>query len=256
MSIEPSSRWRVLLCGLFPLFFVGPLAAQFAPPAGRAGSTALFRDSSAVVGWAAGEAESATGPADGFSVVSLGDGGTATCTFERPITDGPGPDFAVFENGFQDTFLELAFVEVSSDGVRFVRFPATSLTDTTTQVGAFGTLDATKLDNLAGKYRANWATPFDLAQLRDSAGLDVTRVTHVRLRDVVGSVDPAYATRDAAGRPVNDPWPTPFPTGGFDLDAVGVLHFITPTAAGAPVATTTTARLYPNPVRAGGTLYA
>jgi hypothetical protein len=23
---------------------------------------------------------------------------------------------------------------------------------------------------------------------------------------------------------INDPWPTPFPNGGFDLDAIGVIH--------------------------------
>ncbi len=34
----------------------------------------------------------------------------------------------MFENGFADAFLELAFVEVSSNGIDFARFPAVSLT--------------------------------------------------------------------------------------------------------------------------------
>ena len=42
--------------------------------------------------------------------------------------------------------------------------------------------------------------------------------------DVVGSIDPMYGTRDSLGNLINDPWPTPFATGGFDLDAVAVLQ--------------------------------
>ena len=36
----------------------------------------------------------------------VGDGGSAILTFDTPIANGPGFDFAVFENGFSDTFLE------------------------------------------------------------------------------------------------------------------------------------------------------
>ena len=58
--------------------------------------------------------------------VALGQGGTATLTFAQPITNGPGYDFAVFGNGFSDghpEWVKPAFVEVSSDGVNFFRFP-------------------------------------------------------------------------------------------------------------------------------------
>jgi len=48
----------------------------------------------------------------------------------------------------------------------------------------------------------------------------------VRVVDVIGSILSAYATHDSVGHVVNDPWPTPFDTGGFDLDAIGVLHVI------------------------------
>ena len=37
----------------------------------------------------------------GNGIVSLGDGGYAVLSFERPIKNGPGWDFAIFENSFQ-----------------------------------------------------------------------------------------------------------------------------------------------------------
>ena len=170
----------------------------------------------------------AIGPAtlnNTMDAVSLGDGGSALVTFERPIRNGEGPDFAVFENSFNDTFLELAFVEVSSDGVHFVRFPATSLTPTDEQVsGAVGGVDATMINNLAGKFRIGYGTPFDLEELADSANLNIDSIVYVRIVDVVGTIDPQYATYDAFGHIVNDPWPTNFWSSGFDLTGVGVIN--------------------------------
>lgn len=220
------------------------LQAQFAPPAGMPGTTAIFADSTVFVDWAStcsfqagwmdisnellgvvtyGTPEDVTGKADDL-VLSLGDGGVATCSFTTPLADGPGWDFAVFENSFDDTFLELAFVEVSSDGENFVRFPASSLTQTETQVLTFGILDATKLNNLAGKYRGRYGVPFDLNELSGESGLDINHIVAIRLVDVVGSISPLWQRFDQEGRIINDPWPTPFETGGFDLDAVGVIH--------------------------------
>lgn len=248
--------------------------AQFAPAAGQLGSTALHRDSANWVGWAtksfvrrgykdisqpalgpvaSGSPSNALGTSDGL-ILSLGDGGLVELEFEHPIKNGQGPDFAVFENSFNNTFLELAFVEVSSDGQRFVRFPAISNTDTTTQVGSFGAVDPTQLYNLAGKYRASYGTPFDLEELRDSAGLDINAITHMRVIDVVGSINPAYGQRDSRGWLINDPWNTPFDSGGFDLDAVGVLHQTLDNSV------TTLSReqhpvVYPNPVERGGVLF-
>jgi hypothetical protein len=159
------------------------------------------------------------------NVISLGDGGMAILMFARPIVDGPGPDFAVFENSFEDYFLELAFVEVSSDGVHFVRFPATSLTSSAKQIGPFDRIpDVRKLNNLAGKYRGGYGTPFDLSELKDSAGIDIQSITHIRVIDVIGSIDPRFASYDVNGNIINDPWPTPFPTCGFDLDAIAVIN--------------------------------
>lgn len=235
-----------LLSTLLLLLSTGLSWGQYAPAAGQAGSTAIPKDSSIFIAWANscqvergpldirnpnggdvtnGTAVAALGKAGDGSVLSLGDGGQATLTFMDPISNGAGADFAIFENSFSATFLELAFVEVSSDGVNFVRFPAVSNTDTTTQIGSFGAIDATQIYNLAGKYKANYGTPFDLEELEgDSAILDINRVTHIRVIDVVGCIQDNYATRDSRGVKVNDPWTTPFPSGGFDLDAVGVIH--------------------------------
>ena len=70
----------------------------------------------------------------------------ATVTFASPIYNGEGPDFAVFENGFDIDdeydptgvlhFLELAFVEVSSDGENFFRFPAVTNVPSTARKGS------------------------------------------------------------------------------------------------------------------------
>lgn len=172
-------------------------------------------DESLVIGEAAGTSA---------DVLSLGDNGTAVLTFENPITDGEGYDFAVFENGFSHTFLELAFVEVSSDGENYYRFPSYSATSVTEQVGQWGALDSKNIHNLAGSFMQGYGTPFDLAELEGVDGLDVTTITHVKLIDVVGTIDPEYASRDSYGNIINDNYPTAFATGGFDLDGVAVLN--------------------------------
>lgn len=222
------------------------LQAQFPPAVGQVGTTAIFKDSSIIISWATGckvkrgwqdisnislgkttvgDSSLALGPADGSSIVSLGDGGSAILTFPSPIKNGTGFDFCVFENSFHSGFLELAFVEVSSDGINFFRFPATSNTQTLTQIGPFDTsVDATKLNNLAGKYTANYGTPFDLQELQGITGLDINNITHIKLIDVVGNIAAPYATYDKNNNPINDPWPTDFASGGFDLDAIGVIH--------------------------------
>lgn len=163
-------------------------------------------------------------------VVSLGDAGSAILTFKHPITNGAGNDFAVFENAMtsgSNRFCELAFVEVSSDGVNYFRFPSVSLTQTTTQIASYGLLDPSNLYDLAGKDLAGYGTGFDLSELAGVSNLlDVNNVQYVKVIDVVGDIDPAYASYDSLGNIINDPWPTAFPSGGFDLDAVGVIHSV------------------------------
>lgn len=233
------------------LFISIGVLAQFPPPAGQPGSTAIFKDSSIIIGWATagsdvirgyinisdtnaqymennhasyGSVLYVSGPSDEY-VMSLGDGGSVILTFDQPIGNGSGADFAVFENSFSDDFLELAFVEVSSDGVHFVRFPSISTESQTIQIPTFGTSDATKFHNLAGKYRGQYGTPFDLEDIKDSLNINISKITHIKIIDAVGCLQTPYATHDSEGNKVNDPWPTPFDTGGFDLESVGVIHF-------------------------------
>lgn len=225
-------------------FFNSVVSAQFPGIVGSPGTTAMYKDSSAFVAWgktckvtrgyqdisntslgyaSVGDSSYAISKADG-SIVSLGDGGTAIVTFTNPITNGPGSDFAVFENAFNDSFLELAFVEVSSDGTNYFRFPPTCNLPASPQYTNDAAMDATKINNLAGKYRVLYGTPFDLQELNGIPLLNTNAVTHVKIIDVVGSINSAYSTYDKNNNVINDPWPTPFPSSGFDLDAVGVIN--------------------------------
>ncbi|MBP7808125.1 MAG: T9SS type A sorting domain-containing protein [Bacteroidia bacterium] len=225
-------------------FIVTSLLAQFPGPVGTLGTSAMHTDSSAFVAWGTqckitrgyqdisntslglttvGDSSMVIGKADG-SIVSLGDGGIAIITFSNPIVNGTGSDFAVFENAFNNSFLELAFVEVSSDGINYFRFPPTSNLPTSPQYTNDATIDATKIDNLAGKYRALYGTPFDLQELSGIPQLNINSITHVKIIDVVGSINTQYGTYDKNNSIINDPWPTPFNSSGFDLDAVGVIN--------------------------------
>jgi len=218
-------------------------AGPYAPAAGQPGSTAIPMASPQFKAWANGYLDYAPGPnvsaefqtpnlalgpATGQfgDIVSLGDRGRITLTFAGTIQNGPGADFAVFENGFSDTFLELAWVEVSSNGTQFYRFPGVS--ETSGAIGAFGTLDPTNLDGFAGKYRGGFGTPFDLQLLAGAPGLDVNAVRYVRIVDIIGDGSEQDSVGLALGiaRPIYDPHPTVL-SGGFDLEAVGAIHFTT-----------------------------
>ena len=222
--------------------------SQYAPPAGQVGTSAIARDSSIIVNWANavvsfnpglmnisnsgsgnadfGNSSNALGLAEGTSgdIVSLGDNGSITLSFEYPIKNKAGHDFAVFENSFSDTFLELAHVEVSTNGIRFVRLPSISLTQSAAQVSSFGSLDPTKLYNLAGKYRQGYGTPFDLSDIIDSTNINLDSINYVRIVDVVGTINTNYSSYDSQGNVINDPYPTSFSSGGFDLDAIAVIN--------------------------------
>jgi len=268
--MKNSSITKCIIAGLVSLL-INPSFAQFPPAAGQPGTTAMYMDSTAFIAWAKtckvtrgyvniadttvvynglnrasyGSESDALGIADN-AVVSLGDGGSAILTFDSPIVNGPGPDFAVFENSLDGSFLELAFVEVSSDSINYFRFPAISYTQTSTQVGTFGTTDPTKINNLAGKYSVLYGTPFDLDTLKGIPGLDVNMITHVKIIDAVGNITAPYASHDCLGNIVNDPWPTPFNTCGFDLDAVGVINDLKESVNEPRIHQDI--RLYPNPV--------
>ncbi len=229
----------VIFCGIGPEVLAGPYSDGI--------SDGIAYNDPDILGWATGATgerpayatfgtwADAVGPAPAVTndVVSLGDAGYVLLTFDVVIADGPGPDLAVFENailinGTSNIFAELAFVQVSTDGINFVRFPSHSLSPA--PVGSFATIDPTNIDNLAGKHVNNegglWlGTPFDLADLADqpdvlSGSVDLLNINYVKIIDVVGD----GSTFDSQGNPVYDPYPTSFAAGGFDLDAVAVLN--------------------------------
>ncbi|UCE50197.1 MAG: DUF4465 domain-containing protein [Phycisphaerales bacterium] len=215
----------------------------------------------------------ALGPVTGsnIDIVSLGDldseqirqglaPGEITLGFAEPIRQGKGYDFVVFENGFVSNintaagsiagqmFAELAYVEVSSNGIDFARFPAVSLTGE--PVGRYGTIEIGNVHNLAGKHPNAGGTcigtPFDLKDVTAdpavvSGLVDVNNIKYVRLVDIPGSgdfhdeavmhIDPGtWPVWDLHmdNHPIYDAWDaaagTPNPSGGFDLEAIGVLR--------------------------------
>lgn len=183
---------------------------------------------------------------DNTSIVSLGDvpagttrpnPGTLTLGVAQAIINGPGADFATFENGFisegeagveGQIFGELGYVEVSTDGVQFARFPSVSLTPEA--VGPLGTVDASNVYNLVGKHvnarGDSWGTPFDLSSLANEpsviAGLvDLNKILYIRIVDIPG--DGTWL--DSAGHAIFDAWLTNS-SGGVDFEALGVIHQI------------------------------
>lgn len=148
--------------------------------------------------------------------------GSITVGFETGIGNGEGKDFAVFENGFaygtNGVFMELAYVEVSTDGINFARFDSISTnTDPVAGSGAFSGWDSTNVYNLAGKNQSGWGTTFDLEELVDHdlvlAGLlDLDNIQYVRLVDIPGTGD--YL--DSEGNPILDAHLTSG-SGGFDF---------------------------------------
>lgn len=179
-----------------------------------------------------------------FDIVSLGDltqgqissniaPGEITLGFNVSISDKQGPDFAIFENALIDNtngyvFAELAYVEVSSDGTNFARFP--SISTATNLVSPFGSITVNNVYNLSGKHvnggNESWGTPFDLSTLTcnslvQSNIVDISDINYIRIIDIPGSGD----FLDSIGNPIYDPWSTAdFGSGGFDLEAVGIIN--------------------------------
>ena len=164
--------------------------------------------------------------------LSLGEEGSITLGFAPSIGNGPGDDFAVFENGFyglQGLFGELARVEISSNGVDFAQFETESLQ--MSPVAAFGFILPSLYTGFAGTEPSGSGSGFDLTMLDQhelvvNGVLDLQDVAYVRIVDVIGD----GLSVDSFENAIYDPYPTPFSTSGFDLDGVGVIH--TPEVAG------------------------
>ena len=165
------------------------------------------------------------------NILSLGNGGAITLEFDSPIFNGPGPDFAVFENAFgydDHTYTEFSYVEVATTTNAWARFPVTFLaTNLFVPFGpAYAMIDVTDVDGLAGKHHLEYGTPFDLDWLKNhpnvlNGTVDLNRIAYVRLTDVIGN----GTTFDDWGNPILDPHGAlTSPTDGFDLRGVGVIH--------------------------------
>ncbi len=265
--VEGSSEWVYPQSGdvdknAFPVYFCA--AASQTP------TTAIAHDDPRFVDWASGWKDVSYGAncaeewrtphlacgkagTSVFDIVCLGDGGSITMTFDNAIRDGEGFDFAVFENSFDEKFLELAYVEVSSDGVNFVRFPSLSFMipgfedfeyGDPPPIGSSGSenADARLVYNLASKYSIGNGHPFDLAELKyaydfamsaectfsdeyknhiiqNYPKLNVQNVKYVRIVDIIGD----GRNRDSEGYPICDPCNC-VGSAGFDLDAIGVIN--------------------------------
>ena len=46
----------------------------------------------------------------------------------------------------------------------------------------------------------------------------------MRIVDVIGTINSSYCSYDSQGNRINDPYPTDFESGGFDLDGVAVMN--------------------------------
>ena len=174
---------------------------------------------------------------DDYGFIGIDAPGSITLGVSSPITDGPDHDFAVFERGFGSftdhfTFAELAFVEVSTNGTDFARFPGISTVcesgcdaPLNTEFGRdFALLDPTAVFNLAGKHVSGWGTPFNLSDLSDhpavlAGDVDLDEIRFLRFIDIPGNGEFV----DSTGNPIFDTW-VGLGTGGFDLDAVGVIN--------------------------------
>ncbi|WP_170227134.1 T9SS type A sorting domain-containing protein [Luteibaculum oceani] len=273
---------KYTLSSFLVLVFIG-LQAQYAPAPPSELTTAIHKDSSVIVNWAKscvvqrgfidanrpsktytfqdstsnraffGVDSNAVGKSFGpGDVVSLGDLGKAILSFNPPIVNGPGYDFVVFENGFKlsgenNFYLELARVGVIvNPNDSAVYFSTYSETPFDQQLSDAEGINPEFIHGLAGKYPYPYGTPFDLSDLAISIP-EGASISGIVIQDVGGMISSDLVTKDLLGRPINDPYPTAYHTGGFDLMAVGVINQALPDAVDV--------NIYPNPVDANGTVF-
>ncbi len=183
---------------------------------------------------ALGRPEGGVGGGGSVLVHSLGIDGYLTLGLGTNLVDGPGADLIVAENPFAisvgQVYAELMFVEVSSNGHDFARFPSRFF-------GGDGSSFAINtpgfVSGLAGQTpvfaSASGVDPqdvveaggdaFDLADLRShplvvSGAVNLRAITQVRLVDVVST-----QSLDGRGRAILDP-----SSGSADVDGVTLIH--------------------------------
>lgn len=148
-------------------------------------------------------------------VLSLGIGGTITVELGTPVIDGLGTDFIVFENAFYVSnsdvpFAEPGLVEVSADGERFFAFPCEP-EHSPEYPGCAGVRPVHGTSKSAPSDLSDptfaGGDPFDLANLEGASGDALDAIRFVRITDAgLGRANPAHNS-------------------GFDLDAIGVVHY-------------------------------
>jgi len=167
---------------------------------------------------------------------SLGNGGFAQLGFNVVIGDGPGADLIVSENPFGsfttplESFAEMVFVEVSSDGVTFARVP-NAYYGAAQSPGAYGFVNVGSYEGMAGATPINTSATdpldivdaggdaIDLADLANdplvqSGAVALNAITQVRLVDVRDGID-----KDSRGVTIFDPG-----LGSADIDGISVIH--------------------------------
>lgn len=214
-----------------------PVMAQSPWPSGWFADAVAASNNNGQAGGGIFNPQNALGAPAG-DVCSLGNGGDLTLSFPLPITDGPGADLIVSENPFRsssavhEAFAECCFVEVSSNGVDFVRFPSRYLGPATSP-GAFAFVSIGSYSGMAGQtpvlatgpavdprdVAAAGGDAFDLADLAgeplvQNGTVNTMAISHVRLVDVENGV-----STDSAGTVIYDPG-----SGSADIDAVTAVH--------------------------------
>ena len=166
-----------------------------------------------------------------LDVLSLGDGGVIVLEFiDNIAVNGPGPDLIIFENAFyaggnpENIFCEVAFVEVSQDGIVYHRFPndfdpdGTPVNNPANWSGFAGVgpvfshpdngIDPTDPETAGGD-------AFDL----DDLGLD-----WIRFVRIIDADEGENAAVDDDGDVIYDPGMPGGTIAGFDLDALCAVH--------------------------------
>ena len=224
-------KWNFML-----LILVGAISSGRADPFADAvisvnyGSYAGFGQDQ-LPGIVLGPPEGAGTGAGSTDVLSLGDGGDITLMFtDNEVVNGPGPDLIVFENAMyvngdpESVFCEVAYVEVSQDGVQFIRFPNDYNPDGTPP------LNPANWTGFAGVYpvlsnSSNGIDPTDPSVAGgDPFDLDDVGLDWVKYIRIIDTNEPPNAGFDDDGDEIYDAGVITAQKSGFDLDAVVAVH--------------------------------
>ncbi len=175
-------------------------------------------------------------------LLSLGTGGQIILEFtSSEITDGPGPDFVIFENPVQpahdpsQSFVDSATVAVSSDGTNWKTFPFNIVSTDQEQLvykanytglaGVRPSLSSPSNGLSPFKPAEGGGDPFDLSTVGLLSARFI-RITDTGTTTVGPTIDPDGQIINDYGNLID---PNPLQPGsgisaGFDLDAIAAIH--------------------------------